>query len=342
MVRLFAIFAAFFVVSTAWAEEKIQALPSYSIDPAGITVSGISSGAYMAVQLDVAYSGTFRGVGSVAGGIYWCSKGDSQRAQMACMGMPQQIQSAEQIAEAQQLAGRGEIDPLENLASHRLYIYASPKDYIINPQNSTKLEEFYDAFQDRAQRKAEHSLQSAHGFPTIDQGAPCNIGMSPWILKCGFDAAGEILKQLYGDLQPKGHAVPSHLLQFSQEEFGNARTPLYRYGWVYVPAACARGESCRLHVALHGCQMNPEDIQDQFSRGSGFNDWAESNNIVVLYPQSAKLGQANPYGCWDWFGFTGQNYMTKRGAQMQAIKAMVDRVAPPPPPKGEQSRVKAR
>jgi len=39
-----------------------------------VSVSGVSSGAYMAVQLQVAYSETFMGVGSVAGGPYFCAE----------------------------------------------------------------------------------------------------------------------------------------------------------------------------------------------------------------------------------------------------------------------------
>lgn len=38
-------------------------LPKVAIDPSRVTVSGISSGAFMAVQLHVAYSKTFAGVG---------------------------------------------------------------------------------------------------------------------------------------------------------------------------------------------------------------------------------------------------------------------------------------
>lgn len=38
------------------------------------SVSGVSSGAYMAVQLHVAYSETFMGVGSIAGGPYFCAE----------------------------------------------------------------------------------------------------------------------------------------------------------------------------------------------------------------------------------------------------------------------------
>jgi hypothetical protein len=37
----------------------------------------------------------------------------------------------------------------------------------------------------------------------------------------------------------------------------------------------------------------------------------------------------NPNGCWDWWGYTGAPYHTRNGAQMRAVKAMVDRLAQP-------------
>lgn len=313
-------------IVSAQAFAQSTTLQSYSIDPKGITVSGISSGAFMAVQMEVAYSSTFSGAASVAGGIYWCAEGDAARAQTTCMSQPDSIKPADQVAEARKLADAGSIDPLSNLAGHHVYIYASPKDGVINPANSDKLQEFYSSFIASTQVRTEHSVPSAHGFPTLNFGSPCAFGMLPWLLKCNYDAAGEILKTMYGTLNPPGTADPSHLIKFSQKDFGDANTPLYSDGWVYVPAGCANGSTCRLHVALHGCQMNPDYIQDQFPKNAGFNEWAETNGIIVLYPQSAKLGTANPYACWDWFGFTGANYVTKSGAQMSALKKMVDRL----------------
>jgi poly(3-hydroxybutyrate) depolymerase len=311
-----------FFSSTGFAS---TALPALHVDPQAITVSGISSGAYMAEQMHVAFSKTLAGSASVAGGVYWCAKGDVQRAQNECQSVPSGIKTSEQVEEAKSLAVQGAIDPVENLSGKPVYVYASPNDTIINPGNSDKLMEFLKAFNTNI--TFVNSVKSAHGFPTLNNGGPCGFPMLPWILKCGYDAAGEILQSMYGNLNPKGSAEPSHLLKFSQSEFGDASTPLFSEGWIYVPAACTSGAACKLHMALHGCQMNPEYIQDQFARLSGFNEWAETNNIIILYPQSGKLGTANPYACWDWYGFTGPNYMTKAGAQMSALKKMIDRVS---------------
>jgi Esterase PHB depolymerase len=280
--------------------------------------------------MQVAFSKTIAGVGSVAGGTYWCAQGNVNTAQSACEGKPELIVSSQQINQAKLLASQGAIDPLSNLAGRPMYIYASPLDTIINPGNSDKLTEFLTAFNDPSNISQQHLIESAHGFPTLNQGGLCEMPMSPWILDCAYDTAGVILETMYGVLNFRGVADPSHLHVFSQTDFGNAQTPLYATGWIYVPDSCAKGQTCKLHVALHGCEMNPDYIQDQFASITGYNEWAETNNTIILYPQSAKIGTVdgdpNPYACWDWYGFTGENYVTQSGSQMAALKKMIERV----------------
>lgn len=280
----------------------------------------------MAVQMGVAYAKDFSAVASVAGGIYWCSEGDTQAAKNRCMGHPEVLDSQVQIEAARKFASGGLIDPVISLARQKIYIFASPKDTVISSVNSEKLAEFYQAFMDPTNITFEKSIASAHGFPTLSSGNPCQIGFLPWILKCNFDLAGEILKSAYGPLKDRVMAEPAHLIKFTQSEFGDEKTPLAPEAWIYVPKSCQLGVRCRLHVALHGCQMSPDFIQDKFVTLAGYNEWAESNNIVVLYPQSAKVAGDNPYACWDWFGFTGDNYMTQEGVQMKALKKMIERV----------------
>lgn len=53
---------------------------------AKIAVAGLSSGAFMAVQMHVAYSATFTaGVGSFAGGPFYCAEGSIGNAFPRCM-----------------------------------------------------------------------------------------------------------------------------------------------------------------------------------------------------------------------------------------------------------------
>ena len=48
-------------------------LPALNVDTGQITVSGLSSGGFMANQLGYAYSATFKGIGVFAGGPYMCA-----------------------------------------------------------------------------------------------------------------------------------------------------------------------------------------------------------------------------------------------------------------------------
>ena len=42
----------------------------------------------------------------------------------------------------------------------------------------------------------------------------------------------------------------------------------------------------RVHVVFHGCRQAAQAIKDQFVREAGYNRWAETNRIVILYPQA--------------------------------------------------------
>ena len=97
----------------------------------------------------------------------------------------------------------------------------------------------------------------------------------------------------------------------------------------YVPESCASGEACGLHVALHGCLQSTEYIGDAFAAGAGYNEWAEANRLLVLYPQvaSSRIAPLNPMGCWDWWGYTQGDYATKAGPQVKVIKATMDTLA---------------
>ena len=52
-------------------------LPAYNADIAETSISGISSGAFMAVQFATAWSSVIKGVGVVAGGPFWCAQADA-------------------------------------------------------------------------------------------------------------------------------------------------------------------------------------------------------------------------------------------------------------------------
>ena len=51
---------------------------------------------------------------------------------------------------------------------------------------------------------------------------------------------------------------------------------------------------CKLHVALHGCVQQKEKIGNIYAANSGYNQVADLNDIVIIYPQAkASSAQSN-------------------------------------------------
>ena len=53
-------------------------------------------------------------------------------------------------------------------------------------------------------------------------------------------------------------------------------------------------KECKLHIALHGCVQQKEKVGNVYAANSGYNQVADLNDIVILYPQAkASSGQMN-------------------------------------------------
>ena len=89
-----------------------------------------------------------------------------------------------------------------------------------------------------------------------------------------------------------------------------------------VPAAVRAG----CYVFLHGCLGSVALTGvPSFPLYSGHNEWADTNSIIVLYPQTSP---DNPHSgdCWDIGGIYGSDYDQKSGVQMTAIMSMVAKI----------------
>lgn len=315
-------------------------LPGFEADATGVTASGLSSGGYMAVQLHVAHSSIVAGSGVFAGGPYYCAKGSLLTAYYNCTepGFLAPLPATAALrdeAEAQAKAGR--IDATANLASSRAWLFSGTRDRTVGPQVVEALRGFYAGY--KAAVVHVKDRPAGHAVVTEAAGnADCGTTQSPYINDCDYDAAGEMLRHLYG---PASAATPSgRLLRFDQHEFagGNALAiSMADEGFAYVPAAC-EARRCRIHVAFHGCRQNAGQVGERFVREAGYNRWADAHELIVLYPQTAtRAGFSygawnyvwNPRGCWDWWGYTGTRYHTKEGAQVRAVKSMLERLSAP-------------
>lgn len=313
------------------AASAAERLPALSADLEETSVSGLSSGGYMAVQFHLAHASIVRGAGVFAGGLWGCAKGSADRATGECShGSPQ---AKPFVAAAREAARTGGIDPVEALARSRVWLFSGYNDGVVRRSATNALADFYRALLPAGHVFYRDDLKAGHALVTLDRGDRCELTGGDFIADCDYDAVGALLQFIHGRLASPGSPSNAALRSFDQTEFavGSARSSaLADEGYVYVPKTCEAAGGCRVHVALHGCRQSAESVGDAFYRYAGYNRWAETNRIVVLYPQArATWGMPlNPYGCWDWWGYTGAAaYLTKAAPQIAAIRAMVDRIA---------------
>lgn len=297
--------------------------PSFTIDPERVSVSGISAGAYMAGQMHVAMSATITGAGLIAGGPYDCAQNSLSNALENCTkegivdaGLLQRSMNAS--AEA------GLIDDLANLRGSPVWLFRSPTDPLVREALLGDTARQYLGLD--ADVTIVDDVEAAHGVPTLETGAACDAFEAPYLNACNYDAAGQILATIHGDLEPRGEAS-GELMTVTVPGAGDAS--LLADALLYVPAECAAGEACGLHVFFHGCSQSSELVGDAVARGAGFNEWAETNRMLVLYPQvkSSKIAPLNPLGCFDWWGYTDERYATRDGLQIRAVAKLMEALA---------------
>jgi poly(3-hydroxybutyrate) depolymerase len=334
-----ALIAAAMLTLSAHAAGPTAALPTLRVDPGRVAVAGVSAGAYMATQAQLAYPEVFRGAALIAGGPYDCARNSLATAVTTCMkGDPAPPDAAALVKLAQQRAAEGEIGPLEKLAGEKVYILHGTQDPVIAESVAHAAVDFYNAL--KAAVPALSSLTVtwdgshafSHTFPTLDAGGDCGKVGTPYIGKCGFDAAGAVFHALYGKpVHTAGIAAKGELRRFDQNALraGSAGAYLAETGSVYVPQACLKGRRCGVLVALHGCQQNLDSVGEAFVKDAGFNRWADAYDVAVLYPQTRSGVAANPKACWDWFGYSGADYATRNGVQLRWLVAALTALGRP-------------
>lgn len=315
------LFSALLACSHLHAAEPLPALDADK----QYTVSGVSSGAYMAVQFHVAYSAVVKGAGALAGGPYYCAQGSAWTAYYNCMtpGWLSPLPSiAALAAETDRLAKAGRIDAPANLASSRAWLFTGTQDGTVARDVVEGLHAFYTRYS--ASTVVVGDKPAGHAMVTENAGNACAVTAAPFINDCDYDAAGELLKHLLGALAAPAANASGRLLRFDQQPFGSYGVSMDDEGYVFIPKAC-ESERCRVHVAFHGCRQGADDVGERFVREAGYNRWAEANRLIVLYPQAIRRYWAvyNPRGCWDWWGYSGASYASRDGLQLKAVRRML-------------------
>lgn len=319
-------------------------LPSYKVATGGNSISGLSSGAFMTVQMQLAHSAAFMGAGVIAGGPYRSVESFRDAAMLAedayilnaeyiCMAplTAQAGPDARRLADlARATAAAGRIDPIQHLESHRVYIFTGFEDQVVHSSVVRATRDFYrDLGVGDAAICFVDDQPAGHSILTDNQeDRPISVNRPPYINFGGYMQSHRILDHIYGDqgVKPPAETLSGELVRFDQTEFFadyEARASMGPLGFVYIPGSVKAGGQARgVHVVLHGCKQGYSyvefvngraDIANRAMFGSryvittGYRHWADANDLIVLYPQVEARDDSivqNPNGCWDWWGYT--------------------------------------
>ncbi|MDD2814295.1 MAG: poly(3-hydroxybutyrate) depolymerase [Thiotrichaceae bacterium] len=336
------------VLSTSVFAESPN-LPAFGVDLSQTSVSGLSSGAFMTAQLNTAYSASFIGAGIIAGGPFYCSGtygsvGNMQSAMSTCMNpLSKSVGPNAEISfkNAQKFASEGKIDDVENLKKQKVYLFSGSSDSTVKTIVVDQVKAYYNlAGVPDENIKYEHNINAGHSIVTkAESDVPCAVTKAPFINNCGFQQSQDLLNHIYGELNPPTTVdkLSGRIIAFNQKEFiKGSRSSMSDDAYIYVPKSCET-EACRVHIAIHGCLQGAAQIGDRYyNTTTGYNEIADTNNIIVLYPQAqiSKTIPANPQGCWDFWGYSSEDpsnldFYTKNAPQMSAIMAMVKRLGEP-------------
>jgi len=232
-------------------------MPMPGLDRSAVTVSGLSSGAFFAHQMHVAYSRLIRGAGLVAGGPYGCAEpsdepwwlglhpyGRSITAVSVCTRvgrgtvavwadwwgpLPLAPEIERLVAVTDVARARADIDDPANLADDRVWLFSGTRDTVVPPGTVAVLAAYYRRFGVTGDRLVVvDDVPAGHGMP-VDEFAGesrfrklgCGELAPPFIVDCDRDAAGELLRHLLPDDFSAEPAEPARerLTGFDQGEF---------------------------------------------------------------------------------------------------------------------------
>jgi hypothetical protein len=284
------------------------------------SISGFGSGGYMAVQMHIAFSKHVKNVAGIAAGPYHCVAAAVDLIPH-CTQTEKKIQLDKIYYFIDRKSEKGEIDSIKNLNDTKVYLFSGQNDREITPNVVNYLKTMYEHYIPQDNIKTQFDIPAGHGYVTDNYGNNCTDSKSPYINNCDFDLAGDILSFFYSDLKPKISAKSENLVEFSQLDYiTSPNSSLSPRGFAYLPTNC-KEKDCPIHIVLHGCRQNFDKIGDQFIRNSGFNEYGEANDIMIIYPQT-KVHLSNFQGCWDFTGYTGLNYAVQEGKQMEILFAI--------------------
>src|SRR5215831_13014859 len=155
-------------------------LGSYNVNPNTVTVAGVSSGGFMAVQLQVAYSRSIFGTAVFAGGTYFCAQDNLALWGNACatgIGVP--VGSLVSFTSAE--ANAGQIDPTSNIAGKPIYMFSGVFDTVVQQPTMDDLHLYYQSFTNNSHITYNNFTGAQHAWVSPDASTPCATLAAPFI-----------------------------------------------------------------------------------------------------------------------------------------------------------------
>lgn len=299
-----------------------------------VTVSGISSGAAMALQYAVAHSAGVNGVAAIAGPSWGCAKGFVSTAINDCMCGRQQVPSA--LPMAQDMARSGAIDPLVNgrpQALSRGFIFHSPLDATVVASTGQASAAFLASFIGAPPvvdngNTSDDSDHAGHGI--ISPGGTDRCEASPkdrsYVRQCGQE---DNARDLFHALFPEVQQDPARRLQqvssadiqpFDQRPFirevtrsgeyiapdalaffvypvrseRRQRLDMANTGYFHVPPSC-RPAGAR--CGLHIAFHGCKQQVREFALTTGYVHWADLHKQIILFPAIDQSAAAVSEAC---------------------------------------------
>jgi poly(3-hydroxybutyrate) depolymerase len=302
---------------------SVYAVPALKLNLDQTTVSGLSSGGYMAAQFQLAHADWVKGAAIVAAGPVYCAQNNLMTALDHCInkvGSP--IPLADINKQLKDWSVQGLLASEAQIKQSKIWLLHGTADQKISKEVADALHQQYQQWLPATQLSYIQDKNFAHHMPTVSEGSACDTSEAPFLGKCNYDAAGEALKFIQAGLKAPADISSGTVYPIEQQTIaGDLADTMAEQGYVYVPENCEQGQSCSLHISFHGCNQHAEAVGMAYVEKAGFNRYADSNNIVVLYPQTraSNLMPMNPQACWDWWGYTDANYANRKGLQIQAV-----------------------
>ena len=233
--RIVVALASAVVISVSPLAAEPVALRGYNAAIGETSISGISSGAFMAVQFATAWSSVVKGIGVIAGGPFWCAKADADdfingytlpvlTATGSCMiGPPSDLGIF--LAKAAAKAASGDIDSLQNLSRQKIYIFHGYNDAVVAKSVTDAAADFYRHYLGVTNHGNLHyqtAVGAGHSLvvllePHVSGLNDCIDNEDPYIDQCGYDQAGIILQHIYGALNPPNRGqLTGTIMRFDQ------------------------------------------------------------------------------------------------------------------------------